>query len=124
MSSRAKYQRAIDLLKQCTPETILAAADRCDGHTIFKPEAFLDAGMPHEVVELQTRRHGSDGSPKGTIFVDGQPVDALTGVYGLDLLRFLASALGVEYRSAFGRGTEARHIQAALHLHFAATNPR
>ncbi|HEY8684787.1 MAG TPA: hypothetical protein VIO57_04195 [Chloroflexota bacterium] len=112
------FQHLIALVRQCDPASILKAASRCDGHTIFKPQAFLDAGLPNEIVEHVTRKHGSDGSPKGTIFVDGQPVTALTGVYGLDLLRFLATALNVEYRSAIGRGFEAQNIQSALHAHF------
>ena len=54
---------------------------------------------------------------KGTIYVKGQPVKELAGIYGLDLLRFLASALGVEYRQAMGRGFEAQNIQMALRQH-------
>ena len=115
MSKRQKqYQRAVELVRQCQPEVILRAAARCDGHTIFKPEAFTDAGLPAEVTQLFTRTYKSDGSPKGTIFVKGQPVKTLAGVYGLDLLRFIASALGVEYRQAMGRGFEAQNIQIAL----------
>jgi hypothetical protein len=118
MSKRQKqYQHAIELVRQCQPGVILRAASRCDGHTIFKPEAFTEAGLPAEVTGLFTRKYKSDGSPKGTIFVNGQPVKELTGVYGLDLLRFIASALDVEYRQAIGRGFEAQNIQTALRQH-------
>ena len=117
------FQKLIEQVRALPGETILAAAYRCDGHTIFKPEAFLDAGLPKTVVDYVTHNHASDGSPKGTIFVKGQPVDDLSGVYGLDLLRFLADALGVEYRRAMGRGFEAQNIQSALKLHFAASTP-
>ena len=115
MSERQKqHEIAVQLIKQCPPEVILQAASRCDGHTILKPEAFTDVGLPPEITLLFTRTYKSDGSPKGTIFVKGQPVKTLAGVYGLDLLRFIASALGVEYRQAMGRGFEAQNIQIAL----------
>lgn len=112
-------QRLVELIRTCGPEVIIQAAILCDGHCIFDPQAFLDAGLPAPVVAHLTRTYTSDpSSPKGTLFVDGQPVQDLTGVYGLDLLRFLAGALGVDYARAFGRGTEARNIQAALREHF------
>ncbi len=98
----------------------LRAASLCNGHSILKPEAFTDAGLPAAVVEHMTRKYKSDGSPKGTLFVNGQPVKELTGVYGLQMLRFLAVALGVEYHETIGRGSEARNIQAALKQHFDA----
>jgi len=113
-----KYRVLVAVVRALPRETVLATANRCDGHTIFKPQAFLDAGLPSEIVDHFTRRHNSDGLPKTTIYVAGQPVEELTGVYGLHLLRFLANALGVEYASALGRGTEARHIQAVLQRHF------
>ena|SRR5579871_57610 len=123
MNQRA-YDKLVQQVRALPAVTVLAAAKRCDGHSIFKPQAFLEAGLPGEIVQHVTRKHGSDGSPKGTIFVDGQAVDALIGVYGLDLLRFLAAALKVEYRSALGRGSEARNIQSALQAHFQEqTNP-
>ena len=114
-------QKLIELVRALPKDVVLKAAYRCDGWTIFKPEAFLDAGLPKEVVDYVTHTHGSDGSPKGTIFVEGEPVKALTGVYGLDLLRFLANALDIEYRRAMGRGFEAQNIQAALKQHCEST---
>ena len=111
---RPKPGELFELVRRCDPTAVLAAAGRCDGHTIFDPKAFLDAGLPAEVVQRLTATYRSDGTPKGTIFVAGRAVDELAGVYGLDVLRFLAAALGVEYPSAFGRRTEARNIQAAL----------
>jgi len=121
--TQKQYERAVKLIKQCSPEVILAVSGRCDGHTIFKPEAFTDIGLPAEVTQLFTSTYKSDGSPKGTIFVNGQPVEELAGVYGLDLLRFIASALNVEYRSAMGRGFEAQNIQLALRQHFPPITP-
>jgi acyl CoA:acetate/3-ketoacid CoA transferase len=114
----------INAVRQCDPTIILRAADRCDGHNIMSPQAFVDAGLPQEVVAHLTRTYKSDGTPKGTLFVNGQAVGELRGVYGLDLLKFLAAALGVEYPSAFGRGRQARHIQAALREHFQTQQPK
>ena len=115
------YRMLIALVRALPRETVLAAANQCDGHTIFKPQAFLNAGLPDEIVDHFTRRHNSGSLPKTTIYVAGRPVEELTGVYGLDLLRFLAYSLDVEYASALGRGTEARHIKAALQRHFDST---
>ncbi len=120
---RSRHLNVIDLVKQCSPETILRAASLCDGHSVLKPDAFTEAGLPAEVVEHVTREYRSDGTPKGTLFVNGRAVESLTGVYGLDLLRFLASALGVEYRPALGRGFEATNIVSALRQHFHPTPP-
>ena len=115
------YQKLIEQVRALPAETILAAADQCDGHTIFKPQAFIDVGLPQSVVDHCTTTHSSDGSPKGTIFVEGHPVKELSGVYGLDLLRFLANALGVDYAAAIGRGFEAWNIQTALRQRLAAS---
>jgi len=119
--TQKQYRRLADLARSMPPGAIRAAADLCDGHGIVRPEALVDAGLPVEVVAHLTRTHRSDGSPKGTLFVDGRPVESLTGVYGLDALRFLAAALGVEYRDAIGRGFEAQNIKAALAVHLSAT---
>lgn len=110
-------QRLRERVRATKPAVLMRAADLCDGHTIFTPQAFLDAGLPGDVVEHLTRTHASDGSPKGTVFVSGRAVTELRGVYGLDVLRFLAAALEVEYPDCLGRGTEARMIQAAIKSH-------
>jgi hypothetical protein len=121
---KGSYQKLVEQVRALPADTVLAAASRCDGHTIVKPEAFLAAGLPQEIVEHVTRSHGSDGSAKRTIFVHGQPVKELSGVYGLDLLKFLASALAVPYERKLGRGSQAQAIQSALHKHFAPAEPR
>ncbi len=113
--NKRQYQRLVEALRACDPEVILRAAGHCDGHSILKPELFIQAGLPQEVVDHVTRTYTSDGSPKGTIFVRGQPVKECQGVYGLDLLRFIASAIDLDYRSPLGRGFVAQNIQQALH---------
>ena len=116
--TRPDYQKLVALIRQTDPQIILRVAGRCDGHTIFKPEAFTDLGLAPEIVEAFTHTHKSDGSPKGSIFVGGQAVQSLKGVYGLDLLEFLAQALDVKYRGCLGRGFQAAAIQQALQAHF------
>ncbi len=117
MSQKA-WERSAALVRTLPREVVLKAANHCSGHNILDPKAFSDAGVPAEVVTHLTRIYKSDGSPKGSIFVDGQPVKSPEGIYGLDALRFFASALGVEYSDAIGRGFEAANIHRALQSHF------
>ena len=121
--NRRNAASATRLLRQCSAEVILKSASMCDGHSILKPEALLTVGLPIDVIHQLTQVHRSDGTHKGTIFVNGEPETELTGIYGLDLLRFVAGALGVEYRSALGRGFEAQNIRSALHEHFQRIQP-
>ena len=109
-----RNDRLVELVKQCGPEVILRVASICDGHTIFVPKVFVDAGLPAEIVEHLTTTHRSGGAPQSTLFVQGRTTPELRGVYGLDLLRFLADALSIEYQQPMGRGLEARKIHAAL----------
>jgi hypothetical protein len=112
------HEGAAARLRRCDRQVILRAAALCDGHSILKPEALVEAGLPADVVEHLTATYRSDGTPKGTLFVQGQPVAELRGVYGLHALRFLAAALDAEYRPALGRGFEAANIQDALRRRF------
>ena len=105
-------------VRQLSPEVILKIAGMCDGHGILDPRALVDAGLPQEVARYHTRTFQSDGSPKGTIFVEGRPVQELEGIYGLFLLEYLATVLGVRYRECIGRGSQASAIQEALRQHF------
>jgi hypothetical protein len=122
-TAKQKIDQVKDLIRQTSPEVLLRASSLCDGHTILAPKAFLEAGLPAEVVDFATSSYKSDGSPKGTIFVKGQPVKELTGVYGLDLLELIARSLSLQYRSCMGRGFQAQAIQQALHQHLAARKP-
>lgn len=117
----SKYQRAASSLRELPGDVILNAARLCNGHNIIKPQALLGAGLPADVVEQVTVTHQSDGTPKGTLYVDGQPVKQVAGVYGLDMLEFMASALGVKYRQCMGRGFQASAIREALNQHVNAS---
>jgi hypothetical protein len=107
--------RSAALLRTFPGPVILQAAGLCTGHNILKPEAIIVAGIPESVVTCVTRTFSSGESPK----------ESLEGIWGLAAIRFFAGAFDVAYAEAFGRGTEAARIRAALHLHFeaAATPP-
>lgn len=98
---------------------VLAAADICDGHTIFKPEAFLEVGVPQELVDRCSHVYESNlGNYKETIFgPDGKPVNQMSGVYGLDALASMIRDFGLETEQKLGRGFQARVWQEALHKH-------
>lgn len=99
---------------------VLAAADICDGHTIFKPEAFLEVGVPQELVDRCTEIHESNfENPKYTISgPDGKPVNHMKGVYGLDALASMIRDLDLTAPDKLGRGSQAQAWKEAIHAHF------
>jgi len=101
------------------PKIVLAAADNCDGHTIFEPKMLIDLGVPQELVDRCTQVYESNfDDPKYTISgPDGQPVEQLTGVYGLDVLESMVRDFDLKYEPKFGRGSQARVFQEILHKH-------
>ena len=106
---------------------LLAAVDLIDGdgHTIFPAEDFEQI-MPHDIVSQFTMTYNSSADdPKYMITSNdtGQVVPSMRGVYGLDLLRGIASALGVRPSIALGRGTEARDLTARIRAHLATPTP-
>ena len=124
MTRRASTRVAVEeQVRRCGRRAVLRAAAACDGHTILDPRVLVDAGVPAEVVAHLTRTHRSDGTFKGTILSGGGPVAQVRGVAGLDALRLFADALGVRYRRAYGRGSEAHNIRTALARHFAGPPP-
>jgi len=98
---------------------VLAAADICDGHTIFDPQAFLDVGVPQELIDRCTNVYESNfADPKYTISgPDGAPVNQMSGIYGLDALESMVRDFKLEYEPKLGRGFQARVYQEALHKH-------
>ncbi len=89
-----------------------------DGHTIFAPEFYTEAGWPEEFVAQFCRVHKSDTrNPKSTIFKDGWVMEEVKGVYNLTFLRAVAHAVGADCTwadQAFGRGTEAGRLCEAI----------
>jgi hypothetical protein len=80
-----------------------------DGHSIYSPDFYVgfDVGSIAYC-------HTSDGTGKGTIFTDGEPVKELVGVYNLEFLYMIAGHCGVKYESKYGRGSQARAIVDSL----------
>lgn len=115
--TRTTLDTAYRLIRETKPEALWRVAAMCDGHGIIDPGQLVEAGLAKEAVDYFTETLKSDGTPKGTIFVDGEPVKSLDGVYGLRLLEAIAGALDVTYTSYMGRGYQARAIQSALRAH-------
>lgn len=123
MADRKKKPTKNSLLRWCDvdPAVVMRVADICDGHTIFKPEAFTNVGAPPALVAQYVECYESNpGDPKETIFVDGAPVSQCLGVYGLRLIRAICHDLGIEYESKMGRGFQASACRDAIRKHFGA----
>jgi len=93
---------------------------RGDGHTMFDSQAFLDAGLPENVVTHYTRIRATDLSNPRGVMTDktGNLVSHIEGIYGLDLLRGMVRSLGVPASQALGRGFEARELTHNIEQHF------
>jgi hypothetical protein len=98
---------------KATDKEVLKKAIMVDGHTIYKPEKFLDAGLDKDVVKAFTKVHESGSHPKEQISTDAGPVNALEGVYGLDVLEFIASVFDVSSWK-MGRGSRVGHLVEQL----------
>jgi hypothetical protein len=95
--------------KHLPAKTIIEVADLCDGHTIFKVEAFTDLGVPKELVDQYAQEFESNTeSYKETIFDDhGKIIPKLKGVYGLDVIESINRELDLPAPMKFGRGSRA-----------------
>jgi len=106
------------LLQGVSPSAILEAANICDGHTIFKPSAFTDVGIPVDYVSSYVQEIESDTrDPKSTVFRhDGTVINKVEGVYGLRFLTGLCIELEIDTEdSGFnGRGFRAQAMQGAI----------
>tara|TARA_B100001250_G_scaffold378958_1_gene369204 strand:- start:6234 stop:6758 length:525 start_codon:yes stop_codon:yes gene_type:complete len=78
-------------------------------------EAFLENMVRHCISE--GKEEFVAYSPKGTIFVKGQPVDEMDGIYDLVLVRAIANNLGLSWEPKMGRGFEYRSISSAIKSH-------
>ncbi len=91
-----------------------------DGHTIYDPKQFTELGLDGDIVAAFTKTLRSGNTPKETIFDDdGRKVASLKGVYGLDLLEFIAGTFGAESWK-MGRGSRAAHLTEQILEQFAA----
>lgn len=96
---------------KATDKAVLREAIKVDGHTIYEPEKFLDAGLDAIVVTAFTKKLRSGDSPKERIheWETGEVLESLTGVYGLEVLEFIAGVFDVSSWK-MGRGSRAEHL--------------
>lgn len=96
--------------------TVLNVTEICDGHTILKPEALRERGVPGSLVDRLTMTFKSDRrDPKTTLFNDeGEIVDEVRGVYSLVVLEDICRDLGVKAQDKIGRGSQAAACRTAI----------
>lgn len=108
--------------KALAPEIILAIArvSGTDGHSVFKPEAYQQAGMPAELLAHFTVKIVSDQSdPKYMVYGhDGNVIPELTGVYGLNVVESICNAFDLQPGSYLGRGFRAQAAYRAIREKF------
>lgn len=92
-----------------------------DGHTVYGQMFLQEQHCPESVIEEFAVVHQSNfDDPKETISVNGKPVVALNGVYGLTVLWSLARHYNIT-SSAMGRGFQAQEL--TVQLRTALTKP-
>ena len=97
-------------------EVVDRLVEELDGHSIFHPRALIELGLPLEAVDNLTREHRSSNCVGGQLTSKGRTVDSLFGIYGLDALRWLATAVQADTKNcqATGRGTLAEQYKDAI----------
>jgi len=92
-----------------------------DAHTIFKPSAFTDLGLPEEFVMNYARTYKSDTSnPKYTIYdEEGQVIKDVQGVMSSSIADALVRVFGLhgaqqDASDKFGRGSALRVLSQAI----------
>lgn len=112
--STKRPQLKPDWAKKLTKDAITKLLDIIggDGHSIFPTYVFKDVGLPRTVVRHFVDIYPSDiRNPKSTIFSpNGTVLSHMRGMYGLDVLRSLASSLDAASSASIGRGSEAREL--------------
>ena len=73
-------------------EHVLELVDKIggDGWTIFHPEDELFDNLSDDIRKRATKTHKSDGTPEGSIWVEGEIKPYMEGIYALDLMWVLA----------------------------------
>ena len=88
-----------------------------DGHAILAPDYYTELGIPAEFLDgLEKTIKSNFKDHKQTIFVNGEAVKSIKGIYNLDFLYRVASLLGVEHNAMnkYGRGSQAGVICSAV----------
>jgi hypothetical protein len=101
-------------------DIILALMERIggDGHSIYKPDLLKDFPEPLQKRFVHTME--SDTSHwKSTLYDhDGNVIDKIEAIHGLDVQEAIASDLGLEIGSFTGRGFRAQAAAQAIRTHF------
>jgi hypothetical protein len=95
----------------------------CDGRSIFAAEHFAEQGLPRELIDRAVAFHGSDLVTSMTVIIrheDRKLVQAITGVYDLDLLYQIAQTLGIPYKRKKGSRSQATALKEAIQDYYAA----
>lgn len=88
-----------------------------DGHAILAPDYYTELGIPAEFLDgLEKTIKSNFKDHKQTIYVNGEAVKSIKGIYNLDFLYRVASLLGVEHdaMNKYGRGSQAGVICSAV----------
>ena len=94
-----------------------------DAHTIFKPSAFTELGLPKDYINTFVYKYESDGTPKGTITDnDGKVLDELEGVTSYNIANNIAVKFDLvdaitEAGNKMGRGSTLRVLSGAIWRH-------
>ena len=92
------------------------------GHDLYSLKDYLRWGSVIDLKESDIKdlevRHYSDGTMKGTISIDGQPVEYMDAIDNKDMLMWMANQLDMdisEHNWISGRGTWARAVTASIY---------
>jgi hypothetical protein len=111
--AKVDYEKLRNEVKTMDKEVLKKVVTSVDGHTIYDPKKFTEAGLSKNLVSAFTRVHESGSHPKEQITSQGKVVDSLGGVYGLQLLEFIAGCFDVSSWK-MGRGSRADHLSEQL----------
>tara|TARA_Y100001963_G_C6668570_1_gene393939 strand:+ start:533 stop:910 length:378 start_codon:yes stop_codon:yes gene_type:complete len=88
-----------------------------DGHAVLAPDYYTKLGIPSEFLDgLEKTIKSNFKDHKQTIYVNGEAVKSIKGIYNLDFLYRVASSLGVKHdaMNKYGRGSQAGVICSAV----------
>jgi|13_taG_2_1085334.scaffolds.fasta_scaffold91525_2 hypothetical protein len=106
-SMTIKYK---EITKELVREAVADEIILGDGHSIMNPDFY---GKHFDVEHLVHTFKSDFSDHKSTLFVNGEPVEELKGIYNLVFVEWLAGQIGLtwrDYGSYGGRGFQAQAI--------------
>lgn len=92
------------------------------GHDLFSMKDYLSwgsvIGLTEKDISHLEMTHRSDGSHKGSIFINGELVTEMTAIDNKDMLMWMANTIQADISSAnsiMGRGTWARAVNGMIY---------